>query len=204
MGNFTPHTSHYILSDCCHPADSRSVNLKNNRGNIQRKSGKALYNVSESLPGDWQTFTDNNIRLAEQEREASIRLRGIIGSTLSNTSQDLREQADRVQESLTNRVAETEEATRKLETNLKKTVDEIAQVESMIRNLKDAIWDKDAPNKVAQTRLTNRHQRPNIELCRDEPAHRLVEEVVEIEDTVRNLEKKVGESLINFRPGVDN
>ena len=78
-----------------------------------------------------------------------------------------------------------------METNLKKTVDEIAQVESMIRNLKDAIWDKDAPTKVAQTRLTNRHQRPNIELCRDEPAHRLVEEVVEIEDTVRNLEKKV-------------
>ena len=32
-------------------------------------------------------------------------------------------------------------------------------------------------NQVAQTRLTNRHQRPNIELCRDEPAHRLVEEV---------------------------
>ena len=31
--------------------------------------------------------------------------------------------------------------------------------------------------QVAQTRLTNRHQRPNIELCRDEPAHRLVEEV---------------------------
>ena len=194
-------------STCTTTSDSRSVNLKNNRGNIQRKSGKALYNVSESLPGDWQTFTDNNIRLAEQEREASIRLRGIIGSTLSNTSQDLREQADRVQESLTNRVAETEEATRsgltfltlsgkltilrKLETNLKKTVDEIAQVESMIRNLKDAIWDKDAPNKVAQTRLTNRHQRPNIELCRDEPAHRLVEEVVEIEDTVRNLEKRV-------------
>ena len=43
-------------------------------------------------------------------------------------SQDLREQADRVQQSLTDRVAETEEATRKLETNLKKTVDEIAQV----------------------------------------------------------------------------
>ena len=43
--------------------------MKNTRGNIQRKSGKALYNVTESLPGDWQTFTDNNIRLAEQERE---------------------------------------------------------------------------------------------------------------------------------------
>ena len=43
-------------------SDSRSVNLKNNRGNIQRKAGKALYNVAESLPGDWQTFSDNNIR----------------------------------------------------------------------------------------------------------------------------------------------
>jgi len=173
--------------------DSRSVNLKNTRGNIQRKSGKALYNVTESLPGDWQTFSDNNIRLAEQEREASIRLRGIIGSTLSNTSQDLREQADRVQQSLTDRVAETEEATRKLETNLKKTVDEIAQVETAIRSLKDAIWEKDAPHKVAQTRLTNRHQRPNIELCRDEPAHRLIEEVTEIEMTVQQLEKKLEE-----------
>jgi hypothetical protein len=42
------------------------VQLKNTKGNIQRRAGKALYNVHESLPGDWQTFTDNNIRLAEQ------------------------------------------------------------------------------------------------------------------------------------------
>ena len=72
----------------------------------------------------------------------------MIGSTLSNTSQDMREQADRVAQAITDRVAETEEATRKLETNLKKTVDEIAEVETTIRRLKDAIWDKDAPNKV--------------------------------------------------------
>lgn len=153
-----------------------------------------LTNDHDHHDHEHQTFTDNNIRLAEQEREASIRLRGLIGSTLSNTSQDLREQADHVQQALTNRVAESEEATRKLETNLKKTVDEIASVETLIRNLKDAIWDKDAPNKVAQTRLTNRHQRPNIELCRDEPAHRLVEEVTEIEMTVRQLEAKLEES----------
>ena len=88
--------------------------------------------------------------------QASIRLRGVIGSTLSNTSQDLREQADRVQQSLTDRVAETEEATRKLETNLKKTVDEIASVETTIRALKDAIWEKDAPNKVRNGVLCTR------------------------------------------------
>ena len=31
---------------------------------------------------------------------------------------------------------------------MKKTVDEIAAVENTIRQLKDAIWEKDAPNKV--------------------------------------------------------
>ena len=46
--------------------DSRSVQLKNTRGNIQRKAGTALYNLHESVTGDWQTFSDNNIRLAEQ------------------------------------------------------------------------------------------------------------------------------------------
>ncbi len=55
-------------------------------------------------------------------------------------------------QAITDRVAETEEATRKLETNLKKTVDEIAEVETTMRRLKDAIWDKDAPNKVGLLR----------------------------------------------------
>ena len=53
-------------------ADSRSVQLKNTKGNIQRRAGKALFNVHESLPGDWQTFTDNNIRLAEQVHSCQL------------------------------------------------------------------------------------------------------------------------------------
>jgi len=52
------------------------------------------------------------------------------------------------------------------------TVEEITQMETNIVNLRDAKWEKQAPLKVAETRLGNRHQRPNIEMCRDEPAHR--------------------------------
>ena len=52
--------------------------------------------------------------------------------------------------------------------------------------------------QVASTRLTNRHQRPNIELCRDEPAHRLIEEVTELETTVQQLENKVGAAYFLF------
>jgi hypothetical protein len=51
-----------------------------------------------------------------------------------------------------------------------KTLDEIARQEANIVELKRAIRNKEAPMKVAQTRLNDRKQRPGIELCRD-PAH---------------------------------
>ena len=43
----------------------------------------------------------------------------MISSALSQCSADMREQADRVEEALARRIAETEEATRRLEDELK-------------------------------------------------------------------------------------
>ena len=71
------------------------------------------------MPPNWSDFSQENIRISEMEREASIRLRGMICSTLSQTSADMRDQADRVEEALGRRIAETEEATRSLEEELK-------------------------------------------------------------------------------------
>ncbi len=45
-------------------------------------------------------------------------------------------------------------------------------METTIEQLKLTHWEKQRPLQVAQTRLGNRHQRPNIEDCRDEPEHR--------------------------------
>ena len=74
------------------------------------------------MPPNWHDFSPENIRIAKQEAEASNRLRGMISSTLSQTSADMREQADRVEEALSRRIAETEEATRSLETELKAVI----------------------------------------------------------------------------------
>ena len=73
----------------------------------------------ESMPPNWQEFSQENLRHSNQERETSMRLRGVIGQTLSQTSQDMREQADRCEEALSRRVSESEEATRGLEDQLK-------------------------------------------------------------------------------------
>ena len=47
----------------------------------------------------------------------------------------------------------------------------------MTAGLRKALRDKEAPLKVAQTRLEARSHRPDVELCRDPPYHRLVQEV---------------------------
>lgn len=47
------------------------------------------------------------------------------------------------------------------------TLTEITDQEHQIAALKQAIKDKEAPLRVAQTRLYQRAHRPNVELCRD-------------------------------------
>lgn len=45
--------------------------------------------------------------------------------------------------------------------------------------------------QVAQTRLENRTHRQNVELCRDPPQYRLVDEVAEIGQTQQELVEKL-------------
>ncbi len=60
--------------------------------------------------------------------------------------------------------------------SLFQSVEEITTLETTIEQLKLTHWEKQRPLQVAQTRLANRHQRPNIEKCRDEPTHRWANE----------------------------
>ena len=89
------------------------------------------------------------------------------------------------------RVAESTDAHNKLQSNLSKTMQEIYDQEKHIAQLKKAIRDKEAPLKVSQTRLEARTHRPDVELCRDPPFHRLVEEVGQISESVDLLNRKV-------------
>jgi tektin-4 len=70
--------------------------------------------------------------------------------------------------------------------------------------LKKAIRDKEAPMKVAQTRLNDRSFRPGIELCRD-PAHtQLVNEVLVISQSVDALAKQLADAEESLNKLNDN
>ena len=75
------------------------------------------------------------------------------------------------------RIQESTDAHNKLQSHLSKTMQEIYDQEKHVEALKQAIRMKGNPLKVAQTRLEARCHRPDVELCRDPPHHRLVEEV---------------------------
>ena len=44
---------------------------------------------------------------------------------------------------------------------------------------------------VTQTRLENRTQRPNVELCRDPTQYHMVEEIAQIGDSQQALKEKL-------------
>lgn len=65
--------------------------------------------------------------------------------------------------------------------------------------LKTAIADKEAPLKLAHTRLDNRSQRPNVELCQDAAQYRLVEEVTIIGQSLDKLQQMLAQTEISIK-----
>eukprot|EP00090_Calanus_glacialis_P024939 TRINITY_DN38730_c0_g1_i1.p1 TRINITY_DN38730_c0_g1~~TRINITY_DN38730_c0_g1_i1.p1 ORF type:complete len:181 (+),score=25.24 TRINITY_DN38730_c0_g1_i1:43-543(+) len=67
-------------------------------------------------------------------------------------------------------------------------------MERYIERVKKAIVAKEPPLKVAETRLSKRTKRPEVEACNDTPHSKLLEEVSELKESIRQLETKLKES----------
>ena len=98
---------------------------------------------------------------------------------------------NQVNNSFNKRVQETADARNKLQAHLQRTTQEIFEVEKTIALLKKAIADKEAPLKVAQTRLDERARRVNVELCNDPVMKTLQCEINEIRESLRQLNDRL-------------
>ena len=67
-------------------------------------------------------------------------------------------------------------------------------MEKYIERLKKSIQDKNPPLKVAETRLSKRTKRPEVEACSDQPHETLTTEVKELKDSVGQLDVKLSEA----------
>ncbi|NXP94147.1 TEKT1 protein, partial [Passerina amoena] len=136
-------------------------------------------------PEDWIDFTNVNVEKADKQRNNSLALKALIDGILSQIANDMRKQCEMVNNAFRNRVKEVKDAKHKLETLLAMVMDETASQEKNIAALKKAITDKEAPVKVAQTRLEARNHRPNVELCYDTVHSSLMSEVQEITKNIQ-------------------
>merc|ERR1711874_53099 len=102
------------------------------------------------------------------------------------------------------RIQESTDTHNKLQSHLSKTMQEIYDQEKHIEAIKQAIRNKGNPLKVAQTRLEARSHRPDVELCRDPPHHRLVEEVGQIQERVDLLNRKLNEAEMSHQDLLQN
>uniref|UniRef100_A0A674DJ39 Tektin n=1 Tax=Salmo trutta TaxID=8032 RepID=A0A674DJ39_SALTR len=97
----------------------------------------------------WVSFTQDNLSVAQREEQASVELRLLVERVLQETAEAL-----------------------------SAILDQIGAQERNIVSLQQALYDKEAPLRVAQSRLHQRSHRPHMELCRDTPQFRYISQTM--------------------------
>ncbi|KAJ3614186.1 hypothetical protein NHX12_017762 [Muraenolepis orangiensis] len=174
--------------------DEQCGRYSNMRRNTQHHPSSATMQDQVSKPTSWLTFSQNNLSRAAQEEHTTLNLRGLVERLLQDTTEDLRFQCAAVDQAFTQRCAHLAEAKTQLELQLTQVLEQLGVQERNIVALQQAILDKDAPQRVSQSRLYLRSHRPNMELCRDEPQLSLVEEVKQLDAILASLQQQLAEA----------
>ncbi|XP_036053479.1 tektin-5 [Onychomys torridus] len=174
--------------------DERCFNLRNTSDSISFFHGMEKFDGTVSVPETWAKFSNDNIRHSQNMRANSIRLREEAEHLFETLSDQMWRQFTNTNLAFNARISEETDVKNKLQTQLAKILQEIFQAENTIMLLERAIMAKECPLKVAQTRLACRTRRPNVELCRDIPQFKLVNEVFTIDDTLQTLKLRLRET----------
>ncbi|KAL1005466.1 hypothetical protein UPYG_G00059510 [Umbra pygmaea] len=142
----------------------------------------------------WVRFTQDNLSAAQREQQSSLELRLLVERVLQETAEDLRTQCSNVDHAFSQRCVQLTEAKTQLELHLAQILEQIGAQERNVASLQQALFNKEAPLRVAQSRLHQRSHRPNMELCRDDPQLCLVDEVGQISQTMSSLQQQLTES----------
>ncbi|XP_033181821.1 tektin-4-like [Anabas testudineus] len=174
----------YSFDDHCGRHSNRSPDTKHHPGSAAMQD--QVCNRSS-----WMKFSQDNLNKALQEEQATNSLRLLVEQVLQDTTEDLRVQCSKVDQAFSQRCVELVQAKTQLEMKLTEILEQIGVQERNILVLQKAINNKEAPLRVAQSRLHLRSLRPNMELCRDESLLSLEGEVRQIDATLTSLNQQL-------------
>ncbi|XP_056136419.1 tektin-4 [Lampris incognitus] len=183
-------------SDKCkaYNLDDQSGRYNNMSMDTEHHHSSAAMQEHVCDPTSWIKFTQDNLSKASQEEQATKDLRALAERVLQEIAEDLRGQCSTVDEAFNQRCMEVAEAKTQLELHLTQILEQIGDQERNIVALEQAIHDKEAPLRVAQSRLYLRSLRPNMELCRDDPQFSLEGEVGQIDASLVSLHQQLSEA----------
>ncbi|XP_028829481.1 tektin-4 isoform X2 [Denticeps clupeoides] len=171
--------------------DSLCGRYKSTSTNTQHYPSSAKLQEQVSNCESWASFTRLNLAESARAMQGSVGLRQLVQQVLQETGEDMRAQSCSVEQAFSQRCSQLTEAKVQLENHLTQTLQQIGAQEKNLASLQQALYDKEAPLRVAQSRLHQRANRPNMELCRDPPQLSLVNEVDEITNTKSALQQQL-------------
>lgn len=151
-----------------------------------------IENVDNTVatPESWARFTEDNIKRSAAERMQSDEYINVADNLLKETSSDMWNQYNTVNDAFEQRIHETNEAKDKIQNHLSAVLQEIFDLEKSIEFIKKLIIDKEGYLRLAQSRLETRTRRPGIELTRDQAMQRLIQEVEDLHAMIQDLKNK--------------
>ncbi|XP_008329308.1 tektin-2 [Cynoglossus semilaevis] len=174
--------------------DMSCLSLTTKSPEISLKVNPTRVPTGTSTPHEWVQFTQRNIARAQEAMQVSQQMREDMSLTRAQLQNELETQCRATEFALRKRNHQEEQAHDELQWQIKKTEDEMLEMENDIKDLDADLRAKMADLKLAHTRLENRTYRPGVDLCRDEVQHGLVSEVQQLEETIMALRQKLSEA----------
>lgn len=140
----------------------------------------------------WEHFCAESIKNCEEVRKASENLRGDLMTAIVKGGQDLKMSCDRTNAALQETIDATKKMCDALEDRLKKTLQQIADVENYYDFLTSSLQEAKQKSKLAQTRLfAKNYDRPNVENCRDGTMFGLMNESKLVNESVDLIKDQI-------------
>ncbi|XP_012979296.1 tektin-2 [Mesocricetus auratus] len=173
--------------------DRGCLSLNLTSPNISLKINPTRVPKDSTTLKEWDDFSRFNKNHADAEIKASIELREAVALTIAQTNNELEAQRVATEFAFRKRQREIESVYSELRWQEKNTLEEIEQLQEDIRRLEEDLRRKMMNLKLAHTRLESRTYRPNIELCRDQTQHGLIDELHQLEATISTLKQKLAQ-----------
>ncbi|XP_055843875.1 tektin-1 [Episyrphus balteatus] len=178
--------------------DQANLTLRQTQQNVRNQRELAIPKCVYSL-SEWEHKTYTNIKDNAKELNSAKQLRAYVDILLKQVVEDMQNQTDRTNEAFEMRIEEMRHVKKMLEQKHSEIVNHISDVNRNLRQLESELSDREESLHLCMVRLSNRCQRPGLELTCDAVQKALNSEMRVLKDNICKLKKKIAENKASLR-----